>query len=348
MRVSSFRPSRALAFAAGFLFSGLAVAASTKPGDPAQGLATYFDNGVYNLLSNVLGTAPGGEGYADYVRTEFFSVPRAETGDALTTRDRPVPITLHVEHYAPETDTRTYTYTVVSGPSHGSLSGAPPDLVYTPDKGFTGFDRLMFQVSDGSQVSEATPVRIKVTGSTTLFESGPVRPLALSSDGTRLYAVNTPDARLEIFDVSGATPKPIGSVPVGMEPVAVSLRNDDEAWVVNTLSDSVSIVDLSAPQPYVKRTLPVGDEPQDVVFAGPNRSRAFITTAHRGQNSPSDPQLFTPGVGRADVWVYDADAIDSAATAATPPLTILTLFGSAVYAAIYKSGNQTTVVGENN
>src|SRR2546430_10042502 len=41
---------------------------------------------------------------------------------------------------------------------------------------------------------------------------------------------------------------------------------------------------------------------RDIVFAGPGRSRAFITTAHRGQNVPYDPQLTTPGIGRADVW----------------------------------------------
>ena len=33
------------------------------------------------------------------------------------------------------------------------------------------------------------------------FESGPVRPLALSPDGHRLFAVNTPDNQLEIFRV---------------------------------------------------------------------------------------------------------------------------------------------------
>ena len=33
------------------------------------------------------------------------------------------------------------------------------------------------------------------------FESGQVRPLAMSPDGTRLYAVNTPDNQLEIFNV---------------------------------------------------------------------------------------------------------------------------------------------------
>ena len=37
---------------------------------------------------------------------------------------------------------------------------------------------------------------------------------------------------------------------------------------------------------HVSRTLLVGDEPRDIVFAGPHHDRAFITTAHRGQNSP--------------------------------------------------------------
>ena len=36
----------------------------------------------------------------------------------------------------------------------------------------------------------------------TAFESGHVRPLAMSPDGTRLFAVNTPDNRLEIFTIT--------------------------------------------------------------------------------------------------------------------------------------------------
>lgn len=35
----------------------------------------------------------------------------------------------------------------------------------------------------------------------------------------------------------------------------------------------------------------VGDEPRDVVFAGERGERAFITTAHRGKNSPVDRAL---------------------------------------------------------
>src|SRR5207253_4090828 len=115
------------------------------------------------------------------------------------------------------------------------------------------------------------------------FESGLVRPLALTPDGTRLLAANTPDDQLEIFSVGAGGLTYTASVPVGMEPVAVAARSNTEAWVVNHLSDSVSIVDLTTSPPHVVRTLIVGDEPRDIVFAGPGRTRAFITTAHRGQ-----------------------------------------------------------------
>jgi len=190
----------------------------------------------------------------------------------------------------------------------------------------------------------------------TTFESGQVRPLALSPDGTRLFAANTPDGRLEIFGISSAGLEHRGSVAVGLEPVAVAARTAGEVWVVNHLSDSVSIVDVSAVPPRVVRTLLVGDEPRDIVFAGPNRSRAFITTAHRGQNRPGDPELTTPGVGRADVWVFDAT--DAGPGLGGTPITIVSLFGDTpralaaspdggtVYAAVFHSGNQTTVVPE--
>src|SRR2546428_355692 len=78
----------------------------------------------------------------------------------------------------------------------------------------------------------------------TLFESGQVRPLALSPDGTHLFAVNTPDNRLEVFTVGSGTLTHVSSVPVGLEPVAVAARSNTEVWVVNHLSDSISIIDV--------------------------------------------------------------------------------------------------------
>ena len=62
----------------------------------------------------------------------------------------------------------------------------------------------------------------------TNFETVPVRPLALSADGNRLFAVNTPDARLEIFDVTSSGIEHQGSVAVGLDPVAVAVRTPEE------------------------------------------------------------------------------------------------------------------------
>ncbi|HEY2746543.1 MAG TPA: hypothetical protein VGL86_18050, partial [Polyangia bacterium] len=192
-------------------------------------------------------------------------------------------------------------------------------------------------------------------GSYTLFESLQVRPLALSPSGKLLFACNTPDNRLEILRVDGKKLTPVGSIVVGLEPVAVAARNENEVWVVNHLSDSVSVVRVDALGiAGVTRTLNVGDEPRDIVFGGPAHDKAFITTAHRGQNTGDPYDLQTQGLGRADVWVFDANNLGSSAGgtrltkltffADTPRALAVTPDGRTVYAAAFNSGNQTTTV----
>jgi DNA-binding beta-propeller fold protein YncE len=197
------------------------------------------------------------------------------------------------------------------------------------------------------------------------FESGHVRPVALSPDGNRLFAVNTPDNRLAIYDITTGGLTLAAEVSVGLEPVAVATRTNaasrTEAWVVNHLSDSVSIVEVDpadATASRVTRTLLVGDEPRDIIFAGTGDGRAFVTCAHRGQNRPGDPQLTTEGIGRADLWAFNVNSL-GAALGGTPiggaPLVLFadtpralakSPDGSTVYVAAFNSGTQTTTVLE--
>lgn len=191
----------------------------------------------------------------------------------------------------------------------------------------------------------------------TLFEAGPVRPVAVAESG--LVAVtNIPDDRLELFRPRRRGLEHCGSVHVGLRPVAVSAVGND-FWVVNHVSDSVSVVRVNGQScaAQVERTLLVGDEPRDVVAArGPRgRSYAFVTAAHRGQNVENadgtyrDPGLTTPGLGRADVFVYDTGDLGDGR-----PLEILTLFTDSpralavgegkVYAAGFLTGNRTSIV----
>jgi YVTN family beta-propeller protein len=179
------------------------------------------------------------------------------------------------------------------------------------------------------------------------FESPQVHPLAVTPDGTRLLAVNSPNGTLSVFQLSnGQAPKLTAEIPVGLEPASVAVRNNNEAWVVNWLSDSISIVDLATRN--VVRTIDVGDEPTDIIFAGSLRQMAFVCVSGGGSLLTGTP---IDRLGRGQVKVFDAN------NPALPP-TSVEIFGkqpralarntdgSRVFVSVFESGNQTTIVKE--
>lgn len=158
------------------------------------------------------------------------------------------------------------------------------------------------------------------------WETPQTHPVEITPDGTRLLVLSTPQGRLLVYSLFSDPPQLVGSIPVGLEPVSVRSRTPDEAWVVNSISDTVSIVNIKTLN--VRQTLSVGDEPYDVVFAG-SPERAFVSVAALNQ-----------------LWVYSAET-------PTTPTTVniqgedpraLATDGSKVYAAIFESGNKTTVI----
>ena len=60
----------------------------------------------------------------------------------------------------------TLTYTVVTTPTHGTLSGTAPNLTYTPNAYYEGSDSLTFQVSNGTNTSNTATVAITVSAGT--------------------------------------------------------------------------------------------------------------------------------------------------------------------------------------
>lgn len=159
------------------------------------------------------------------------------------------------------------------------------------------------------------------------YESPLVQPISLSADGVRMFATHTADHRLCVYSIANPNvPVLLQEIPVGLEPVAVKARNDDEVWVVNHLSDTVSIVSLAAGR--VIETLRVKDEPSDIVFAG---GKAFITAAASDQVYVFDAVTRAP---LGTVAVFGKDPRNLAVNAA----------GTKVYAVVQRSGNGTTVV----
>lgn len=179
----------------------------------------------------------------------------------------------------------------------------------------------------------ATPLLLSSTAAAQSFvnwENPHVHPLELLPDATRLLAVNTADDRLEVFDTTGGALTRVASIPVGIDPVSVRARTNDEVWVVNHISDSVSIVRLSTAN--VVATLQAADEPADVVFAG-SPERAFVSCSQSNRVLVFDPTNLAMAPSSIPLLGEEPRALARSVD------------GTKVYVAIFESGNASTVLG---
>jgi YVTN family beta-propeller protein len=105
------------------------------------------------------------------------------------------------------------------------------------------------------------------------FGTAPIHPFELSADGSALYAVNQPGARLSVLDpITLARTK---EIPIGLGPVSVVPRaGTSEVWVVDAIESCIAIVDPALGA--VVRTIRVGAEPHGLVFT-PSGDRAYVT-----------------------------------------------------------------------
>src|SRR5438067_1880798 len=91
--------------------------------------------------------------------TAVDDAPVANAQSVTTAEDTAKAITLT----ASDVDGDALTYSIVSGPSHGSLSGAAPNVTYTPAANYNGRDSFTFKANDGTADSAAATISITVT-----------------------------------------------------------------------------------------------------------------------------------------------------------------------------------------
>jgi DNA-binding beta-propeller fold protein YncE len=176
------------------------------------------------------------------------------------------------------------------------------------------------------------------------FEASQTNPIRLSADGKLLFAVNTANSSLSVFNVSQpSTPKLLTQIPVGLGPVSVNPLSDTEAWVVNEVSNSISVVTApngSWAKGLVTSTIYLNilqsngssaGEPMDVVFAG-GAAYASISRAHQIEVIDQKTQALLN-----TVQLFG----DSPRSMAVSP------DGTTVYAAFALAGNATTLVPSN-
>ncbi|HEY0074867.1 MAG TPA: Ig-like domain-containing protein, partial [Abditibacteriaceae bacterium] len=120
--------------------------------------------------------------------TPVNDVPVASGQTVNTTEDTAKSIALS----ATDSEGEALSYTIVSQPQHGTLSGTAPNLIYTPNANYNGSDNFSFKANDGSADSNVATVSISISA---------------VNDAPTLTTINTLNGGLEdtSFTISFAT-----------------------------------------------------------------------------------------------------------------------------------------------
>jgi hypothetical protein len=147
------------------------------------------------------------------------------------------------------------TYTVLTQPEHGTLSGTAPHLLYTPHPDFQGEDAFTYRVGDGEYDSTPVTAALSVTPVNDPPQAHPLEvttaqqtPVAVRLEGTDIdgdaltYAVVDPPRHGELL----GTPPELTFVPhSGYGPDAFTYRVSDG----QRGSEVVTVTLLVTPQP---------------------------------------------------------------------------------------------------
>jgi len=158
------------------------------------------------------------------------------------------------------------------------------------------------------------------------FERAQLAPFVLSSDGTRLFALNTSGARVEVIDT--ATDARVHEIPIGIGAVSIARRpGTEELWVVDENASTVLVIDPAAMT--IVRSIRVGGLPHGIAFTDTG-DRAYVTCS---------------GVRRVDVIsVASGTVVNSIPIPARDPRGIVWQNGRAWLVPL-DSGNNTAPIG---
>jgi hypothetical protein len=131
----------------------------------SDGSFTYTPNGGYVGTDSFAYKAfTGGQGSNAAVVTITVTAitntpPVANDQTVTTSKNTATSITLT----ATDADNDPLTYSIVTQPANGSLSGTPPSVIYTPNSNYVGPDGFTFKANDGTADSNVATVTITIT-----------------------------------------------------------------------------------------------------------------------------------------------------------------------------------------
>ena len=130
------------------------------------GKISFYASG--NAANNNSWTS-GDNGYKTQTTIEpevIQNPPVAVTQSVTTSENKPVTITLS----ASDADGDQLTYTIVSQPNYGILTGTPPNLIYTPNNKYAGNDTFSFKVNDGMIDSSIATISVFVVTMVEIYD----------------------------------------------------------------------------------------------------------------------------------------------------------------------------------
>lgn len=235
--------------------------------------------------------------------------PVANGQSVTTPEDAATAITLT----GSDVDGDPLSYTVVSGPSNGSLSGTGANLSYTPAANYSGTDSFTFKVNDGTVDSGAATISITVT---------PVNDAPVANPQSASTAEDTPATiTLAGSDVEGTAltftvqSGPFHGVLSGdppnltYTPAADYNGADSFSFVVNdgSVNSAPATVDLvvgpinDAPVATPQSVVAQQDVPVSITLLGSDVDGDPLTFGV--QAGPSHGQL----TGSSPTWLYTPD-----------------------------------------
>jgi hypothetical protein len=118
-----------------------------------------FTTGTFTPTSNPGCLVGAGNTQNTQVNYSGNNAPVCNSGNATTAEDNSVATPLSCS----DADGNPLTYTIVSGPSSGTLSGTAASLTYNPGANFNGSDSFTFKANDGTVDSNVATFSVTVT-----------------------------------------------------------------------------------------------------------------------------------------------------------------------------------------
>jgi len=266
--------------------------------------------------------------------------PSANGSTPGTSEDTPVSLVLT----GTDPEGQSLTFAIVSGPLHGALSGAAPNLVYTPAANYNGADSFTFRVTDAGGASSA-PATVAITVAP-VNDPPSAAALAVSTPAQTAVALtlagSDPDGDVLAFQTLTA---PAHGTLLGVEPNltytpangyvgpdAFNFRVSDPSGSSASATVSITITPVNAP-PMANAATSSTDEdtPVAVLLTGSDPEGQALTytvttTPAHGSLSGTAPALtYTPAANYFGPDAFAFQVRDTQGATSAPALVSITV-----------------------